>query len=362
MLDPELASRVAALSAAMNVGENSIFLPMGTVFLTITAERMGRLKQGKLADPTTGFVSPEDVWSAYSEWHEMVHMSQLMTCPYVMIYAIRLASIAMQASGEDSEVGDGERLRGLVDEFRFTQAMFDARSADGFSAWEIIETQAVVQAVLWVTRCDPKDARTAANGLYREVRHAPQYLPIIEATCDRFGDTAAMTLLPRLCYLALQTDEPSQEFTELCTQVGDEAFATRLAASSPREFCEWASRDATRESRSLREHFPSLADHPWMRFFGPYFDDFERVAGVDERLTLLLGARGGDAFRMFHPMLTIYSDGQVKLWRTWGTEIDDRIVESWIDRTSEVLHGLALLDNPVRPIQHSPTNDGLAHD
>jgi hypothetical protein len=356
--NPELASRVAALSAAMNVGENSIFLPMGTVFLTITAERMGRLKQGKLADPTTGVLLAEDAWSAYSEWHEMVHMSQLVTCPYVMIYAIRLASLAMQASGEDSDVGDGERLRGLVDEFRFTKAMFDARSGDGFSAWEIIETQAVVQALLWLTGSNPKGARTQANSLYREVRRAPQYLPIIDATCDRFGDTAAMTLLPRLCYLALQTDEPSQEFTELCTQVGDEAFATRLAAASPREFCEWASRDARRESRSLRERAPSLADHPWMRFFGLYFDDFERVAGVDERLTLLLGARGGDAFRMFHPMLTIYSDGQVKLWRASGTKIDDRIVESWIDRTSEVLHGLALLDNPVRPIRHSPTNAG----
>ena len=48
---------------------------------------------------------------------------------------------------------------------------------------------------------------------------------------------------------------------------------------------------------------------------------------------------------MFHPMLTIYSDGQVKLWRTSGTNLDDRIVESWIDRTSEVLRGLAMLED-----------------
>ena len=196
---------------------------------------MRQIKEGKAADSATGEVASEDFWSIYAQWHETVHMFQLVTCPYVRLIAFRLATLAEQAYRQESQ-GDGNSPPGseLVDQYRSAVSMFDnAPSPEHFSAWEIIETHAVAQGVLWLTGSGESGLRQLADHLYNSVRESPQYLRLIDTMGDRFGDQVAVQLLPRLCFLALQTLEPSKVFAGLCGRVPTRA--QQLASQSPRD-------------------------------------------------------------------------------------------------------------------------------
>jgi hypothetical protein len=346
----DLRRRILALHSAVTVAGDSIFFPTGGVFLTITAERMRQIKEGKATDSATGEVAPEDIWSVYSEWHETVHMFQLVTCPYVRFIAFQLATLAKHAYRQKSP-GDGNfpSMSELVDQYRSAVSMFDnAPSPEHFSAWEIVETHAVAQGVLWLTGSSESGLRQLADHLYNTVRQSPQYLRLIDTMGDRVGDQAALQLLPRLCFLALQTLEPSKILAGLCARLADEGSAARLAISSTREFCEWVGIDAAFVSRSLRERDREVEGHPWMRIFSQYFDRFEALPDVDVRLELLLGPRGGDAYRMFRPPFTVFADGSLALSDHSSSPLAEEEEEFWITITTETIEGLTRLSNAAR--------------
>lgn len=345
----DLRRRILALHSAVTAAGDSIFFPTGGVFLTITAERMRQIKEGKAADPATGELASEDIWSVYSEWHETVHMFQLVTCPYVRFRAFQLATLAKQAYRQKSQ-GDGNSppLSELVDQYRSAVSMFDNAPPPGhFSAWEIIETHAVAQGVLWFTGSAESGLRQLADHLYNTVRQSPQYLRLIDTMGNRVGDQAAVQLLPRLCFLALQTLEPSKVLAGLCDRLADEGSAARLAISSPREFCEWVGVDAAFVSQSLRERDGKVEGHPWMEIFSQYFDRFEALPDVDARLKLLLGPHGAPAYRMFRPPFTVFADGSLALSDP-SSPLAEEEEELWITIATETIEGLARLWNAAR--------------
>lgn len=341
----ELRRRILALHGAVTAAGDSIFFPTGGVFLTTTAERMHQIKEGKAADSATSEVGPEDIWSVYAEWHETVHMFQLVTCPYVRFIAFQLATLARHAYRQQSqEDGNSPPLSELVDQYRSAVSMFDnAPSPGDFTAWEIIETHAVAQGVLWLTGSAESGLRQLADYLYNSVRESPQYLRLIHAMGDQVGDQAAIQLLPRLCFLALQTLEPSKVLAGLCGRLADESSAARLAISSTPEFCEWVGIDPARISRSLRERDGKLEGHPWMRTFSQYFDRFEALRDIDARLELLFGPRGDEAYRMFRPPFTVYADGSLALSDHASSPLAEKEQELWVTITTETVEGLALL-------------------
>jgi hypothetical protein len=343
----DLRRRILALHNAVTAASDSIFFPTGGVFLTVTAERMRQIKEGKAADPATGEVNAEDLWSVYAEWHETVHMFQLVTCPYVRLRAFQLATLAKHAYRQKSQgEGDSPPVSELVDQYRSAMPIFDNDPPPGhFSAWEIVETHAVAQGVLWLTGSSESGLRQLADDLYNRVRKSPRYLRLIDAMGDRVGDQVAVQLLPRLCFLALQTLEPSEVFAGLCGRLADEGSAARLAISSTREFCEWVGVDAAFVSRSLRERDVEVEGHPWMRIFSRYFDRFEALPDVDARLRLLLGPRGDEAYRMFRPPFTVYSDGSLALSDHSSSPLAAEEEELWITIATETIEGLERLWN-----------------
>jgi len=347
----ELRRRILALHSAVTAAGDSIFFPTGGVFLTITAERMRQIKEGEATDSATGEIATEGMWSVYSEWHETVHMFQLVTCPYVRFIAFQLAILAKQAYHQKSQ-GDGNSppMSELVDRYRSAVSMYDnAPSYRHFNAWEILETHAVAQGVLWLTGSSESGLRQLADYLYNTVRQSPQYLRIIDTLGDRVGDQVAVQLLPRLCFLALQTLEPSKVLNGLCDRIADEGSAARLAISSPREFCEWVGIDAAFVSRSLRERDEKVEGHPWMRAFSQYFDRFEALPDVDARLELLLGPRGDEAYRMFRPPFTVFADGSLALSDHSSSPLaEEEEEELWITIATETIEGLTRLSNAAR--------------
>jgi len=190
--------------------------------------------------------------------------------------------------------------------------------------------------------------RQLADYLYNRVRESPHYLRLINVMGDRVGDQAAVQLLPRLCFLALQTLEPSGVLAGLCGRLADEGSAARLAISSTREFCEWAGVDAAFISRSLRERDGEIEGHPWMRIFGRYFDRFEALPDIDARLSLLLGPRGTEAYRMFRPPFTVYADGSLALSDHSSSPLAEEEEELWITIATETIEGLGRLSNAAR--------------
>jgi hypothetical protein len=121
------------------------------------------------------------------------------------------------------------------------------------------------------------------------------------------GDEAAIRLLPRLCFFALQTDDPPKYLSDLTRKVDSDHATARLLDCELRDLCEWARVDAVSVSRSLRERCPALGKDRWAGQFRHYFDDFEKIDSIDLRLNLLTGFRGADTFNMFKPLVTVFN-------------------------------------------------------
>jgi hypothetical protein len=182
-----------------------------------------------------------------------------------------------------------------------------------------------------------------ANHLYKVYKDSPAYVRVLNLTAETLGGEAAIRLLPRLCFLALQTDAPTEMVAHLSKKIASERAAARLCDCTPRQFCDWAAFNVTLVSKSLRERDTPLKDHPWMRLFGHYFDAFERISSVDDRLTLLMGLRGGETFQMFRPTFTVFEDGDVLLSRTTTDTHEEEERELWITITSDLVEGLRIL-------------------
>lgn len=350
--DGDLKARAVALHEVIAARGSSIFFPTGGVFLAISWEQMQQIKSGARRDTATG-VATEDLWHVYAEWHEAVHMSQLVTCPYVNSAAWYLLGLTRVAALKETKpTPDGPSWRELGDDYKQTTRKLEAPTRGEFTAGHIFETHAVVQGLTWLTGSDRKDLRWLADHMYgenSEIAPSPQYVRLVDEVAGRLGDEAAIALLPRLCFLALQTPAPHTWFMGLYSSLTAEGSSAALAASSPREFCEWAGVDPFLVSRSLREREPNLDNHPCMPLFRDYFDRFEAVPDVEARLDLLLSPHGLAARETFWPTFTVFADGHVTLARNTGfDDVDEEEKLFWISATADAIAGLELLERQER--------------
>ena len=201
---------------------------------------MRQIKEGTRRDAATGQVAAEDLWHVYAEWHEAVHMAQLVTCPYVRDAAWNLLCLARAANRkEGTGTPDGPTWRQLGDEYEATMGKLQAPAGDEVTAWHVIETYAVVQSLRWLTGSGRMDLRGLADHLYSDIESEPPYVRLVNDLADKIGDEVAIALLPRLCFLALQTPVPLDYFGGMCLRTGESSPAG-VATSSPEEFCKWA--------------------------------------------------------------------------------------------------------------------------
>lgn len=343
--DDDLKARAMALHAAVAAQGSATYFPTGGVFLMAPGDRSRKMIDQARQGTASGEIALEDLWHVYDKWHEMVHTSQLVTCPYVRDAAWRLLVLARlavrrDANPESSRVSWGE----LCDLYGPTIAKFAPTTGDQVSAWDIFETHAVVQGLTWLTGADRTNLRWAADHLYGSIKHLPRYVWLLGVVAEGIGNDAAIALLPSLCFLSLQTPDPPRYFTAYYSRLRAEKLAAALSSSSPREICEWAGADPYRVSRSLRERKPELDNHPCMHFFRHYFDRFEALSEVEDRLDLLLRPKGEAAQEAFGPTLTVYADGEVRLSIRSDHATDDELKSALISETANALAGLELLE------------------
>ncbi len=91
-------------------------------------------------------ISDDDVWALYSLPHETVHLVQAITSPRFFEFNRELTRMAIRAAHFQAK---GEQLpSGMKVRFQTLQASIQEK-VYGFSAHEILETQAVIEG-FWV--------------------------------------------------------------------------------------------------------------------------------------------------------------------------------------------------------------------
>lgn len=330
-MSPETDLRRQALDLHRSISSMTdlFFPPTGGVFLKLQLGRLRELTAGKV-----NTLGDSDAWGVYAQWHEAVHMVQLATSPYMCLHALRLATLAHHAVRGTVDAP----LAQLREDYRAAQVELENK-IDGYTPWEIIETHAVTQGLLWTVGGNAEGLFELASRLYRD---DPRYIRVLRQVVKEAGSADAIRLLPPLCFIALQFAEPTAAFGPLVERI----FAKRLGSTpsewTPRRLCEWAGIDPARVCKSLRERDTPLRDHWWLQVFGLYFDEFERLT-LDERLNVLMGLHGSGTYSLFRPTFTVYSDGEIELSRTMPPSLEEEAKRLWIARTGELLKGLRLL-------------------
>jgi hypothetical protein len=273
-------------------------------------------------------------------------MLQLVTSPYLCTEAFGIASIARRAYDLKGNGNRSTELLQLKADYNDIISKLKEPVARGFSSLVVIETHAVTQGALWIMPEDGAPIVVLANELYDlgENNGADDpYLGFLNFAVSELGIHAGTRLLPRLCTMALQTDEPVQLLIGLIDRVRSSGAANYLCGCTPSRFCEWISRDmAKRVTRSLRERGTPLNDHPWMKIFTHYFDDFEALT-VNNRLDMVMGLYGADTAEMFRPSLFVFKDGDIRFSSRMRRSYSEEELEGFAEMTFDLIESIDAL-------------------
>ncbi len=221
MIDVEAGRTAAAmLHAKMTAMGNSLFLPTGGAFLSMSPGRTEEItsRSRQLRD--------DDVFDTYAQWHEGVHMAQLVTSPFVFPIAFEMAGLAQRAYRISMSTGDHLNI---VDDLanRYRSLCRALEDTDGeYSPIDVVETHAVTQGFRWaMPDSDGTALRWVANYFYK--KRSPRYVRMVNNVCDTFGDDIGTILLPRLCFLSLQAGKPAGHLLFPVGQAGDRGIAAQ---------------------------------------------------------------------------------------------------------------------------------------
>jgi hypothetical protein len=303
----QLKERNRELYGRVLAGGPSIFFPTLGIFLEIPYDRFEQLG----SNPAE--ISDADFKALYHMAHETAHVAQFVVSGWLFVHAYNVTSVAAHTLQKDRQgqltsdwIEQAKRVLG--DEFR---SLTD--EAYGVSVQEILETHAVVQGLGWATAIrDPDRWMWLAQTFHGGAR---TYLGVLQAVAELFGNRLAFDLLPRLCVLALQADDPRLALAHLLERVsrsGDPHSVSRLSAA---EFCDWAGADPEVLTQSVRERNPALfqsPDNPWLALIASHLDKFENLGGIQARLEAILNTDfGAVGARIFRPNFAVFGDGGV---------------------------------------------------
>jgi hypothetical protein len=203
---------------------DSVFLPTGGVFLTISLERLQEIRGGHAAIETD-----HDLFNIYAQWHEAAHIAQLLTSPTLFTHTFGLTMLAKEAFRRAQTTDLRPSMSDLSGEFSKLATEFESPDS-GYSVWDIAETHAVGQGLRWALPGAPsEDLLEIANRLYRD---KILYVRILNETAQEFGSEAAFQLLPRLCFVALQHGRPGAALSRYIQAVRESKLGM--------EVCSWS--------------------------------------------------------------------------------------------------------------------------
>jgi hypothetical protein len=271
-------------------------------------------------DLRPGGIAPEEVGEhyvrqIYAPAHECVHTVQLLTTRFVLEMAIEYFNLCGIANGH-RRAGrpEADWLPSVLGAYRVADQRLNGREAGDFSSLQVMEAHAVLEGFRGgMSRHLPEGL-----AMVRELAHGrlEDYAVIIDASLERFGFDRTLSVLPRLCWIALNHEAPGQYFTQMFSSLseGDVRWVVGASAS---QTCEALGMDASRAAQSWRVRRPALRDHPLHGILGRYFDVLERQSDPEAYLQLAMHPGRGPAsgarvqLKDLMPPLAVYADDVV---------------------------------------------------
>lgn len=206
--------------------------------------------------------------------HEGVHVAQLLTCPAVWQEVQNLMELTNWVNGLTKK-GVPEHL--IMPEAkknleRIRNERYDR--AHNFSMNDLIEAQAVLEASGPMGR--NKDLFELLKLL--KVTHGGEssYTNVIGAGVRQFAQHS-FDLIPKLCWLALQTKIPGQAFNQWLSELEDVPISALIGISLT-DLCTRLGVPIDGLDKNLRQRDPSIAKGPALGpLYNPYFDAIEQL-------------------------------------------------------------------------------------
>lgn len=336
----ELRSRTTELWNTLSGGRTgSFFPPLAGAAVSLSYARFRELFGQGVS------ISDDDVWALYSLPHETVHLVQAITSPWFFEFNRELTRMAMWAAHHQAR---GEALPSQMKaKFRTLHATLSAE-VDGFSAHEILETQAVIEG-FWGAMTRPNHSTVVYAARQRYPKGSP-YLHILNLLVENYGDVIAVDLGPRLCAIALQSDQPGGVMADMLSALSAaRANIRKIHEMSLEDLLKSSRLDPQTMSRSYCERGGVTSRDPadaWFPYvMSAYFDRYEKL-DVHSRLTAMMHpghvAGYAPASRTdFLPMYALFDNGlPVDLQRSTRNETD---FARWVDIGLAITEGIRWL-------------------
>jgi hypothetical protein len=336
----ELRARTTELWNTLSGGRTgSFFPPLAGAAVSLSYVRFGELFGQGVS------ISDDDVWALYSLPHEAVHLVQAITSTWFFEFNRDLTRMAMWAAHYQAR-GDALPPE-MKTKFRALHATLTTR-VDGFSAHEILETQAVIEG-FWGAMANPNHSAIVYAARKRYPRDSP-YLHILNLLVQSYGDVVAVDLAPRLCAIALQFDQPGGVMADLLSALSaNKANIRKIQQMSFEDFLKSSRLDPQTISRSFRERggvtSRDAADAWFPYVMSAYFDRYEQL-DLHSRLNAMMHpghvANYAPASRSgFLPMYALFDNGlPVDLQRSSRNTTD---FARWVDIGLAITDGIRWL-------------------
>ena len=248
---------------------------------------------------------------AYGLSHEAVHMVQLVSTHFPLEMAFEFANLCGLTNKRlKAKIPEAQWVPAVVRDYRIaTHRMEDDRA--GFSALNIIEAQAVIEGFRGAFSNHSEEGLAKVVAISHGL--ASDYADIIGRLLAAYGFNFTFDVVPKLCWLALQTKEPGVTFTSWIMELG-EVDVSPLTKMSACELCVAFGTDPEKTSRSIRAKVPGVRNHPLHPLFSGYFDVIERETDPETFLQLVMhpgrSSTPTSRIRMIDmmPPLTIFTD------------------------------------------------------
>lgn len=215
----------------------------------------------------------------YAPSHEAIHMVQLLTSRFVLHMAFELFDFCGVASARRrAGVPEAQWLPGLLHNYRQLQRSLTVARDDGFSALQVMEAQAVLEGLRGGFSRHVRDG--LALILHLAHGDAPAYTELIASTDAAHGFELTFAVLPRLCWLALEADDPGGWITQALHTLSTNDLR-HVAALSAADTCRAFGFNPAQSGRSWRQRRPAIAQHPLHGLLGRYFDTLERETDAE---------------------------------------------------------------------------------
>jgi len=336
----EIRSRTVELWNTLNGGRTgSYFPPLAGAALSLSYTRLGELFGTGVS------ISDDDVWALYSLPHETVHLVQAITSPWFFEFNRELTQMAIRAAHLQAK---GEQLpSGTKVKFQTLQASIHEK-VDGFSAHEILETQAVIEG-FWGAMTKPNPSAIAYAARKRYTQNSP-YLHILNFLVENYGDVIAVDLGPRLCAIALQSDQPGGVMADILSALAAvKGSVSQIHEMSFEDLLKSSRLDPQTISRSYRERSAAASGDPADAWFtiimSDYFERFEKL-DMHARLTAMMhpghvSDYAASSRAEFLPMYALFENGlPVDLNRSTRNETD---FARWVDIGLAITDGIRWL-------------------